>query len=233
MKSSLKSLKIKIESGFATLTVLIFGSVMLLIVGAMLTYARGFIQPDLNSLLLYNSIDIIRNNFSQLSRNDKVWEATVAGNQPARMACYNNVVTPCAAPDPLVPDEEIVMYTVDSAGAGTPYYPSTGVLMPEPIAAVPLSTPYEGFTLDGSKCSNFYPKEFIPAPGSPKCMIHVRVRWRPFCASSCFAPPEKVILMLNFTISQPTTESQITQMGVFKFNAAKVDGPVPGWNLYR
>lgn len=222
------------QRGYSTIMVMVFASIMLLIVGAMLTYAKGFIQPDLNSMLLYNSIEMIKTNFAQLARNDKVWEATAAQNKSAgRMTCYQNAVTPCAAYSAVTGDEEIVMYTVNSAGTASAYYPSDGVLMPTPDSSAPLGTAYDGFSLDGTVCTNFYPRQFIPTTGSPKCIIHVRVKWRPFCASACYVPPEKILVLLNFTISEPTSASEISRMGLYRFNAGKVDGVVPTWNSFR
>jgi hypothetical protein len=227
------------KRGFATLTVFVVSSVMLLLVGAMISYARGFSRPDLNSLLLYNSIEMIKSNILQVTSQKVAWEQTAIANKAAgRMTCYNASPTKCIVPgvnsDP--PGEEINIYTLDSSGSPILYY--DGML-----------SDY-GFQPDGSVCHTTaaptYGYDVTGANFNRSCFIKVHVYWRPFCGSDCLVPPEKVSISTKFSIrtNYPITAStpdnipsmnstEFSRQGVFQLKVDKVNGLTRSWNIYR
>ncbi len=208
------------QSGIATLTVLVFASTMLLLVGAMFTYARGFAQSDLNSILLYNSVEMIKRNITQVAYNDDSWLATVAQNQAdGRMGCFNKFTTPLCTHGTL---EEISLHVIDSTGSDSVYYNGLD--------------PSYGFALDGVPCINYFPKRLQKVAGAPLCVIKVNVSWKPVCGVDCEVPPERLILNLSFSTPIPVTADDVRETvkyPAYRLNPEKVDGPIPMWNKFR
>ena len=167
------------ESGFATVMVIAMATVLFLIAGAMLMVGRGSSEYDIDDLLFYSAMDVVKGSVLSIAQNNTAWSNTVAYNKVAgRMACYDNAPVNCPTAT-----EDIVLVRADN----TVYYNSAT----------------DGFKLDGTVCA------YNPVAIANGCVMNVTVGWMGLCGPSpCpvpgSAPPyTSSIFILRF--STPST----------------------------
>jgi len=181
------------EAGIATAAVIVMSAVLTILAFFILDLSRGYNQRSTESLLYYNSVDIIKSNIYALSVNYVAWENTynLAANGTAggsgTFSCMKDA-TNC----PVEGGSLILQTPTDDQ-----YY------NPE--------SPTQGFNLAGIRCNTY---DSADKAGNLGCILKPTVRWKPFCELPCPIPPNKGFLYV--TIETPAADGYSFQgMNIF------------------